>query len=142
MSRPLYLSVIVSALFLLLAFPVLARTPAPEGVQAYIISPADGETVSSPVNIKFGLQGMGVAPAGIDKDKTGHHHLLIDVETPPAQDKPIPSDNQHKHFGGGQTEAWIELPPGKHTLQLLLGDKDHVPHQPPVMSRPISITVK
>lgn len=140
MSRPLYLSVMISAL--LLTLPVHARTPAPDGAQAYIIAPADGETVSSPVNVRFGLHGMGVAPAGVDKDKTGHHHLLINIKTPPALDKPIPSDNQHKHFGGGQTEARIDLPPGKHTLQLLLGDKNHVPHQPPVMSKPITITVK
>ncbi len=142
MSKPLYLSVMASTLFLFLSSPLLARTPAPDGAQAYIISPADGETVSSPVHIKFGLQGMGVAPAGIGKDKTGHHHLLINVEQSTAMDKPIPSDSQHKHFGGGQTEAWIELPPGKHTLQLLLGDQNHVPHQPPVMSRPITIMVK
>ena len=142
MSRHSYLypGIVIFALFLV--FPVHARTPAPDGAQAYIISPTDGETLSSPVNIKFGLQGMGVAPAGVDKDKTGHHHLLIDVETLPALDKPIPSDNQHKHFGGGQTEARIDLPPGKHTLQLLLGDQNHVPHQPPVMSKPITITVK
>ena len=140
MTKTLRMSIIVSSL--LLAFPLQARTPAPDTAQAYIISPADGETVSSPVNVKFGLQGMGVAPAGIGKDKTGHHHLLIDIEKPPALDKPIPSDKHHKHFGGGQTEAWIELSPGKHTLQLLLGDQNHVPHQPAVMSKPITITVK
>lgn len=120
----------------------LARTPAPKDARAYIISPADGETVTNPVTIKFGLQGMGVAPAGIDRAETGHHHLLIDVEQRLPMDKAIPSNAKHKHFGGGQTQTSIELPPGTHTLQLILGDKDHIPHQPPIMSETISITVK
>ncbi len=126
----------------LITAAALARTPAPKDARAYIISPADGEIVTNPVTIKFGLQGMGVAPAGVDRTDTGHHHLLIDVEQRPAMDKAIPSNAKHKHFGGGQTETSIELPPGTHTLQLILGDKDHIPHQPPVMSETISITVK
>lgn len=124
------------------AGPALARTPAPEGAQVYIISPAHGEVVSSPVMVKFGLRGMGVAPAGVDKPKTGHHHLLIDVADYPALDKPLPADANHKHFGGGQTETSIELPPGSHTLQLIMGDKNHIPHDPPVVSKQITITVK
>lgn len=120
----------------------LARTPAPKDARAYIISPADGDVVTNPVTIKFGLQGMGVAPAGVDRANTGHHHLLIDVERRPPLDKAIPSNATHKHFGGGQTETSIELAPGSHTLQLILGDKDHIPHQPPVISETISITVK
>ncbi|NOZ54414.1 MAG: DUF4399 domain-containing protein [Gammaproteobacteria bacterium] len=120
---------------------VQAVTSSPAGAKAYIISPTDGAQVSSPVKVQFGLTGMGVAPAGTDKAKTGHHHLLINTAIP-ASDKPIPSDAQHKHFGGGQTEVMLELKPGKHTLQLLLGDKGHVPHSPPVVSEKITITVK
>ena len=126
----------------LIAGSAFARTPSPEGAQLYIIAPTNGEVVSSPVTVRFGLKGMGVAPAGIEKQNTGHHHLLINVESLPALDKPVPSDDHHKHFGGGQTEATVELKPGKHTLQLLLGDMNHIPHSPPVMSEKISITVK
>ena len=127
----------------LLLTPLLApaATPAPPGAEVYFISPRDGETVSSPVTVRFGLKGMGVAPAGTQKDATGHHHLLIDAPLPPL-DQPVPNDDHHKHFGAGQTETTITLPPGKHTLQLLLGDFAHIPHDPPVMSPPISITVK
>jgi hypothetical protein len=88
----------------------------------------------------MGLTGAGIAPAGIDKPHTGHHHLLIDADLPPL-DEPIPNDKNHLHFGAGQTEARIELPPGRHTLQLLLGDADHVPHNPPVTSKKITVTV-
>lgn len=120
---------------------VFARTPAPQGAKVYIISPADGASVKSPVVITFGLSGMGVAPAGVDKPNTGHHHLLIDTGVP-ALDTPVPADANHKHFGGGQTETVIELSPGKHTLQLILGDMVHIPHEPPVVSQKITITVK
>lgn len=127
-----------------LATPALAdghRTMAPEGAKAYILLPAHGAEVSSPVTVIFGLSGMGVAPAGTEKDKTGHHHLLIDAELP-SMDEPIPSDDNYRHFGGGQTEVTIDLAPGTHTLQMLLGDHNHIPHEPPVMSRQITITVK
>lgn len=107
----------------------------------YMISPADGATLTGPVTVRFGLRGMGVAPAGIDKAGTGHHHLLIDTELPPLG-LPIPNDDQHRHFGGGQTETQVELPPGEHTLQLILGDDRHVPHDPPVVSEIITITVR
>lgn len=107
----------------------------------YFISPTDGATLSSPVKVVFGLSGMGVAPAGTDRAGTGHHHLLIDTGLPELQ-KPIPSDANHRHFGGGQTEAMIDLEPGVHTLQLLLGDMKHVPHDPPVVSEVITITVE
>ncbi|NIO39587.1 MAG: DUF4399 domain-containing protein, partial [Burkholderiales bacterium] len=100
---------------------VFARTSAPSDAEVYIISPQDGDTVSSPVTVRFGLKGMGIAPAGIDKPNTGHHHLLIDTDLP-ALDGPVPNDTNHKHFGGGQTETIIELAPGKHTLQLIMGD--------------------
>ncbi|MGD8569037.1 MAG: DUF4399 domain-containing protein [Gammaproteobacteria bacterium] len=117
-------------------------TPAPKNAKAYIISPKNGATVTSPVVVRFGLANMGVAPAGVDKANTGHHHLLIDVKKLPPMDKPIPSDDHHKHFGGGQTQTVLKLPKGKHTLQLLLGDKNHVPFSPPVMSEKITFTVQ
>jgi hypothetical protein len=117
------------------------NTPAPEGANAYIISPKHGEVVTSPVKVVFGVSGIGVAPAGVDKAKTGHHHLLIDTGLPNLKN-PIPADDNHKHFGGGQTETVIELTPGKHTLQLLLADFTHTPHNPPVMSQQITIMVK
>lgn len=126
----------------LAASQTFARTPSPETVELYIISPTDGAVVESPVTVRFGLKGMGVAPAGIDVPNTGHHHLLIDLPTAPAVDKPLPADANHKHFGKGQTETVIELAPGQHTLQLILGDKAHVPHDPPVLSKKISITVR
>lgn len=117
------------------------RTPSPDGASAYIISPADGDTVSSPVTVVFGLSGMGVAPAGTEKDNTGHHHLLINTSQPPL-DEPIPADDNHVHFGGGQTEVQVELTPGAHSLQLLLGDLNHIPHDPPIMSDVINVTVE
>lgn len=119
----------------------VARTPSPEGARVYIISPADGATVSSPVTVLFGLEGMGVAPAGVNNPNTGHHHLIIDAELPDLT-MPIPSDEHYRHFGGGQTQASIELAPGQHTLRLVLGDMNHIPHDPPVISDPITITVK
>lgn len=119
----------------------LPRSPAPKDVELYIISPKDGETVANPVTVRFGLRGMGVAPAGLAMENTGHHHLLIDTG-PPALDMPIPADANHVHFGKGQTEAQVTLAPGKHTLQLLLADHLHIPHDPPVMSKPISVIVK
>jgi hypothetical protein len=117
------------------------RTPAPEGAQAYFLSPTDGETVSSPVTIRFGLRGMGVAPAGVQLPNTGHHHLLIDVDELPPLDMPLPATDSIRHFGLGQTEIELALPPGRHTLQLVLGDWSHTPHEPPVTSQKITITV-
>jgi len=117
------------------------RTPSPKGAEVYIISPKDGDTVSSPVVVRFGLKGMGVAPAGAQSPNTGHHHLLINT-TYTTMDRSIPKDDRHIHLGGGQTEVEITLPAGRHRLQLLLGDYLHVPHNPPVMSKPITITVK
>lgn len=119
----------------------IKRTASPAGAEVYIISPKDGETVSSPVTVRFGLKGMGVAPAGIALENTGHHHLIIDAELPPLG-APVPTDANHVHFGKGQTETSVELKPGKHTLQLLLGDHLHIPHDPPVSSKKITITVK
>ena len=110
-------------------------------VEVYIISPKDGEEVSSPVEVIFGLQGMGIAPAGINFPNTGHHHLLIDLDQLPDLKSGIPADAQHLHFGKGQTQALIELDPGEHSLQLLLGDWMHVPHETPVVSEKIKILV-
>jgi hypothetical protein len=120
----------------------LPRTPAPSGVELYIISPQDGDTVGPHVLVKFGLSGMGVAPAGTMKEGTGHHHLLIDADSLPPLDQPIPADEHHKHFGGGQTETSITLAPGKHTLQLDLGDALHMQFDPPIVSKKITVTVK
>lgn len=123
------------------AFAQLQRTPSPAGAEVYFIAPKDGETLSGPVTVKFGLKGMGVAPAGIAFENSGHHHLIVDAELP-ALDAPIPADANHVHFGKGQTETTIELKPGKHTLQLLLGDQLHIPHDPAVKSKKITIVVK
>ena len=119
-----------------------AGTPAPQGASVYIISPQQGSVLSNPVVVRFGLRGMGVAPAGVDRPKTGHHHLLIDVSKLPPLDQPLPNDDRHRHFGGGQTEVSLELAPGEHRLQLILGDLNHIPHSPPIMSDPISITIE
>lgn len=120
---------------------VIERTPSPPGARAYIISPANGEKLTSPVTVRFGLSGMGVAPAGVRNPKVGHHHLIIDSELPEFV-YPVPNDAKHRHFGGGQTQVTIELEPGAHTLQLLLGDHNHVPHDPPIYSQPISIEIE
>lgn len=117
------------------------RTPAPAGAECYFHYPWEGAVTKPRITVRFGLRNMGVAPAGITKEATGHHHLLIDTDLPPL-DLPIPADDNHIHFGGGQTEIRVNLTPGKHTLQLLLGDHDHVPHDPPVMSQKITIMVQ
>jgi len=123
------------------AAPDMAPRAAPAGAEVYIISPADGDTVSSPVTVRFGLRGMGVAPAGIDLPNTGHHHLLIDVDELPAAGQPISADAQHVHFGKGQTETELKLAPGDHVLRLILGDFRHIPLQPMVVSKPVRIHV-
>jgi hypothetical protein len=117
------------------------RSPAPEGTSATIVSPKDGDVVQSPFTVEFDLKGMTLAPAGDATPNTGHHHLLVDVPAPDLG-QVIPKDAQHLHFGQGQTTAEITLPPGQHTLQLLLGDGNHLPHNPPVLSPPITITVQ
>src|SRR5271169_5065455 len=115
--------------------------PMPKDAYVYILWPSDGAVLrGGKFWVRMGLSGAGIAPAAVDVPNTGHHHLLIDTDLPPL-DQPIPNDKNHLHFGGGQTEARIELPPGKHTLQLLLGDANHVPHKPPLYSNKITITV-
>ena len=132
------------------AAPVLAeRMAAHEGAEVYFVNIEDGAIVSAPVKVVFGLSGMGVAPAGTEKENTGHHHILIN--RPPLGEGPdgaeeleygLPADDNHVHFGGGQTEVTLDLAPGQHTLQLVLGDMNHVPHDPPVVSDVITITVE
>ena len=117
------------------------RTPGRKDAHLYIGWPNNGETVKSPFKVWFGMRNYGVAPAGVTKEGTGHHHLLVDTDLKKL-DEPIPNDKQHLHFGKGQTETVLDLPPGKHTLQLVLGDADHVPHNPPIMSKKITITVR
>ena len=123
------------------ALKALPRTTSPKGASVYFVSPKEGEKLKSPILVQFGLKGMGVAPAGVKSENTGHHHLLIDV-TVKDYGLPVGSDKQHVHFGKGQTETMIDLPPGKHTLQLLLANHMHIPHDPPVKSKVISITVE
>ncbi|MGF1490496.1 MAG: DUF4399 domain-containing protein [Prochloraceae cyanobacterium] len=115
---------------------------APDGAKVYIISPANGESVPSTFKVEFGLSGMGVAPAGIDKENTGHHHLLIDLEELPDLSQSLPATEQIRHFGGGQTETTLSLSQGQHRLQLVLGNYAHVPYDPPVISNPITVTVR
>ena len=115
----------------------------PAGAEVYIISPRNGATVTSPVTVRFGLKGMGIAPAGVKFDNTGHHHLLIDTDLPADLNAPLPSvPDKILHFGKGQTETELKLTPGKHTLQLVLGDENHIPHSPALASKKITITVK
>ena len=128
--------------FICVVAALLSPVYAAEAVRVYIVSPVDGAEVSSPFIVRFGLQGMGVAPAGIEFPGTGHHHLLIDVEQLPPAGKPIPADEKHLHFGKGQTETELTLPPGKHSLQLLLGDYLHMPQDPPLVSEKITVIVK
>jgi hypothetical protein len=118
------------------------RTPSPAGAEVYIISPQDGAIVHNPVRVQFGLKGMGIAPAGVKYDNTGHHHLLIDTDAPADQSTPLPAADKIVHFGKGQTETTLTLPPGKHTLQLVLADLNHIPHSPAVISKRVTITVK
>jgi hypothetical protein len=132
---------------MLIATPALAQsqktggpTPSPQGAEVYFFNLKDGDTVPSKLKINFGLRNMGVAPAGSDRPNSGHHHIIVDAETPPL-DQPIPNDFNHLHFGAGQTEGEITLKPGEHTLQLIMGDKNHVPHTPPVMSPRIRVRV-
>jgi hypothetical protein len=120
---------------------VVVRSPSAPGAQVYFHYPIDGIRVPQRFTVRIGLKEMGVAPAGVLKPLTGHHHILVDTDMVPL-DKPIPSDYNHIHLGNGQTETVLTLPPGTHTLQLLLGDYKHIPHQPPVMSKKITVYVR
>ena len=139
------LGLLFSLILMQLSFSANAEemlSSSPAGAQVYFITPTNGATVSQTFKVKFGLSGMGVAPAGTIRDNTGHHHILIDVETMPDMSKPLPATDNIKHFGGGQTETELTLAPGQHTLQLLLGNYAHIPHDKPVVSEKIKITVK
>jgi Domain of unknown function (DUF4399) len=133
-------AVLVGAAFL--SASLAAREPSPAGAEVYIVSPKDGAKVKGPVTVVFGLKGMGVAPAGIKFDNTGHHHLLVDSDPPADLSQPLPANEKTLHFGKGQTETTLTLAPGKHTLLLVLGDYLHIPHEPAVISKKISITVE
>ena len=136
----------LASILALCAAPVIAQeTPSADGAKAYIIAPENGAAVTGPVTVRFGLVSMGVAPAEVAVENTGHHHLLIDRAPFGVGDEAtyaIPEDDNHKHFGKGQTEVTLELAPGTHTLQLVLGDHGHVPHVPPVVSEVVTITVE
>ena len=140
---------IALALVLLPTALYAGESKAPADAKVYFINLKDGDTVTSPFKVQFGLSGMGVAPAGTEKEHTGHHHILINRpplgKGPDGADElanPLPADDNHKHFGKGQTETTLTLSPGKHTLQLVLGDWSHIPHDTPVVSDIITITVK
>jgi len=146
------LKVLMSVAILLFGFSTVIQageTKSAPGAKVYFLNLKDGTKVKSPFKVVFGLAGMGVAPAGTEKKMTGHHHLFIDrpilgkgEDGAEELVQNIPGDENHRHFGGGQTEIELELAPGKHTLQLVLGDKDHIPHNPPVTSEVISVIVE
>lgn len=118
------------------------RSPAPEDARIFFVNLEDGATVSSPFAVEFGLEGMAVVPAGTEQEFSGHHHLLIDQDELPALDMPIPSDSVHVHYGQGQTSTELTLSPGEHTLQIVLGNHLHIPHDPPVVSEKITVVVQ
>lgn len=143
MNQPVIRS-LVAALGLLLSVSATAHSP-PEGARVFFVDLADGAVVKSPFQVRFGIEGFGITPAGTKgkrRHTAGHHHLLVDVEELPDLDAPIPRDAHHLHFDGGETEAVLTLPPGRHTLQLLLGDEEHEPQAPALYSEPITITVE
>ncbi|MEM6356764.1 MAG: DUF4399 domain-containing protein [Pseudomonadota bacterium] len=135
--------IVAAALGVSPSLALAGETPSPEGAETYFIGLEDGTTVSNPVTLRFGARNIGIAPAGVEWPDTGHHHLIINEAIEGAElSEPIPADDQHRHFGGGQTEVTLDLPAGTHTIQLVMGDHDHIPHDPPVMSERITITVK
>lgn len=143
MKKLISIIMLLSTTYIVPAYADSMISTSPEGANTYFISPQDGEVVGKTFSVKFGLSGMGVAPAGVDKKNTGHHHLLIDAdESTVDMAKPLPGSNNLKHFGKGQTETELTLPSGQHTLQLLLGNHLHIPHDKAVMSKKITITVK
>ena len=142
-KRAVILFILLLGLVVCIQASATERTPAPKDAYLYIGWPNDGEVLPAgrPFRVWFGLRHMGVAPKGVDTPATGHHHLIIDSDLPPF-DQPIPSDRNYLHFGAGQTETMIELPPGKHTLQLIMGDENHIPHDPPIYSKKKTIYVR
>jgi len=142
MKSKLLVSLLCGGAIALASIAAMAREPSPAGAEVYIVTPADGAKVKSPITVVFGLKGMGIAPAGIKFDNTGHHHLIIDGDAPADLSQPIAANEKSVHFGKGQTETSLTLAPGKHTLLLVLGDSLHVPHDPAVISKKITITVE
>ena len=143
--RVLVLAALLSATAITSVAVADPATTWPAGAETYIISPKDGATVKGPVTVVFGLKGLGIAPAGVKMENTGHHHLLIDADLPADLNQPLPATDHILHFGKGQTQVTLtkeQLPPGKHTLQLVIGDETHIPHSPPIASKKITITVK
>jgi len=141
MNTRLFLSLCLGSALALGSAASLAREPSPAGAEVYIVSPRDGAKVKSPVTVVFGVKGRGIAPAGIKFDNTGHHHLLVDSDVPADLSLPLAANEHSIHFGKGQTETSLTLTPGKHTLQLVFGDALHIPHDPAVISRKITIIV-
>jgi Domain of unknown function (DUF4399) len=140
MRRTWALAAVLAGTLLAGSAAVAQQSTMPSDAKVYILWPSDGQVVKGAFWVRMGLSGAGIAPAGVDKANTGHHHLIVDADLPPL-DQPIPNDHNHLHFGLGQTEARLDLPPGKHTLQMLPADANHVPHQPPLYSKRITITV-
>jgi hypothetical protein len=132
----------LAALLALACTTALAdQSPAPADAKVYFVAPHNGAHVKGPVHVVFGLVGMGIAPAGAKFDNTGHHHLLVDIDQPTDHTQPLPMNDHVRHFGKGQTETTLDLPPGKHTLQLVFADYTHTPFMPNVASPKITITV-
>jgi hypothetical protein len=140
MQRTWALAAVLAGTLLAGSAATAQQSTKPPDAKVYILWPNDGQVIKGAFWVRMGLSGAGIAPAGVEKANTGHHHLIVDADLPPL-DQPIPNDHNHLHFGLGQTEARLDLPPGKHTLQLLLADANHVPHQPPLYSKRITITV-
>ncbi len=142
MKNTLFAFTILFGAFIPLAYSSELISSSPEGAQVYFIEPQDGQVVSETFTVKFGLSGMGVAPSGVKRENTGHHHILINMEVLPDLTRPLPASEQIKHYGGGQTETQLTLPKGEHSLQLLLGNYVHIPHDKPVISKKITVIVK
>jgi Domain of unknown function (DUF4399) len=142
MVRISWSALLLASLVLLPIAAVAQGLPTPKDASLYIISPKDGATISGPFWCIFGLRGMGISHAGDQFPNSGHHHLFVDVDEPLNPSEPIPQDKKHLHYGAGQTEALIQLSPGQHTLQLVLGDAKHFPFNPPLVSKKITITIK
>lgn len=142
LAKTIFASFMIAGSLTIQAFA--QETPAPEGAMVYAINIENGATLTSPVTVQFGLKGMGVAPAGTESENTGHHHILLNTEPFDAAEfvDGIPADDNHIHYGDGQTETTLELAAGNHTIQLILGDMNHIPHQPPVVSERIEFTVE
>jgi hypothetical protein len=141
MRRPAVPILAAAALALPLAAAAADRQPSPPDAKVYIVWPRDGQVIKGgKFWLRMGASNVGIAPAGVEKANTGHFHVIVDAD-PPPMDEPIPNNKNYLHFGGGQTEARLELPPGRHTLQLLFGDARHVPQDPPLLSQKIAVTV-